>query len=325
MQDDKDWPSNQTDDSHADTPGDPPTDTPAPLHSAIQSIDFDLACVRCGYNLRGASATGSCPECGEPVETTLRPDLLHMADVDWLGKLRKGSQWLVIAIIMSLAMIPVRMVIGFALAFSNPNALNSGTLPLGATVGLSVLGLFITYVYAVGVWNLSEPEPDKIEKPTAVLLMRCLIIPAMVVGLFPELLNYSGQTSLLYAAAAIDFIGGIAMFVGFLAGLWYLRTLAERIPEPSLAKQTQTVYWGYMISMSITIFIGFAVQVFALSVSNPSSPVAVGVGGAFGLAMCPVVLGLLVFVIWGIVLVFRYRTRFSQAHEIALSEQNATA
>lgn len=33
----------------------------------------DLACIRCGYNLRGLKATGVCAECGNPVSDSATP------------------------------------------------------------------------------------------------------------------------------------------------------------------------------------------------------------------------------------------------------------
>jgi hypothetical protein len=50
-------------------------------------MDYDLSCVRCGYNLRGLFASGRCPECGAPIVTSLLamlnalpPDLRDEAD-----------------------------------------------------------------------------------------------------------------------------------------------------------------------------------------------------------------------------------------------------
>ena len=41
-----------------------------------RSLLGDLPCVRCGYSLRGLSITGTCPECGTPIQTTI----LHSVD-----------------------------------------------------------------------------------------------------------------------------------------------------------------------------------------------------------------------------------------------------
>jgi hypothetical protein len=37
------------------------------------TIDDDVQCVHCGYNLRTMPVDGDCPECGAPVEETLHP------------------------------------------------------------------------------------------------------------------------------------------------------------------------------------------------------------------------------------------------------------
>lgn len=37
----------------------------------VAELSGDLRCVRCGYNLRGLSIMGSCPECGTPIRATL--------------------------------------------------------------------------------------------------------------------------------------------------------------------------------------------------------------------------------------------------------------
>lgn len=295
---------------------------PEQAYQTVEQIDFDLNCVRCGYNLRGTTAAGRCPECGEPVETTLRPDLLHTADPAWLGKLRKGSNWLIVAIIVSLAMIPVGMVIGVASA-SSPNP--SGTLPTGTLLVLGGLGLIFSAIYAVAIWLMTEPEPDVNQPIVSRSLARWLIVPSMVIGIFPEFLNATGQTLLTYVATGIDIVSAILMTIGFLASLKYLRLLADRIPEPSLAKQTMTVFWGSLVTMlSMIALTAVIMLVFLVATtnSNAAGP-TVGIAGILGLLMCPVGLGMLVFGIWWIVLMFHYRTRFTQAHQIAMQPTDA--
>ncbi|MFI5381761.1 MAG: hypothetical protein ACHRHE_20890 [Tepidisphaerales bacterium] len=41
------------------------------------TIDYDLPCVHCEYNLRTLSYDGACPECGQPVASTLRRRILQ--------------------------------------------------------------------------------------------------------------------------------------------------------------------------------------------------------------------------------------------------------
>ena len=291
-----------------------------------QQIDFDLNCVRCGYNLRSAFAAGNCPECGEPVETTLRPDLLHMANSTWLGKLRKGMNWLVTGILMNLGMIPIAIVLGIA---STASAMpgNNAPLPLGAMIFLGLLGITISVIYIVAVWFMTEPEHDIIQNRTSRSVTRWALIPALAMSIVSVFFSFSTQPEAVAISGCIDLISSIALAIGFFTSLWYLQLLANRIPEPSLAKQTMIVFWGNIawIGAMFLLVIGF--MIFAVSMSNSTSPnnTALGVAGAMGLLFCPLLIAMLVFGIWWIVLMFRYRTRFAQAHDIAIGRSKTIA
>lgn len=296
-------------------PWNAPLSQPEPTHEPADqhALDFDLACVTCGYNLRGARPTGACPECGTPVETTLRPDLLHQADIGWLADLKKGSHWLVIAIVLSLLMIPVGMIIGIV---STAGSIGQGrAMPISALVPLTILGLGAFITYCVGVWFLTKPEPHRATDHTSRKIARWLILTGTIIGLPTEFINAIGTPSALLVGATFDAISSIIMLIGSLAGMLYLRTLANRIPEPSLAKQTTAVYWGNLVTMSIFILFGIGAAIYANTQGNSSA--TTGFEAGIGLLMCPMAIALLVFFIWSIVLMFRYRNRFAQAHHIA--------
>lgn len=54
-------------------------------------IDRDLACLRCGYNLRTLRGDARCPECGLGVLATLRRNVtLSETDLRWLDTLKRG-------------------------------------------------------------------------------------------------------------------------------------------------------------------------------------------------------------------------------------------
>ena len=69
-------------------------DSAEPEVRSPEVIGEDLPCVRCGYNLRGLDVTGTCPECGGPVEASRSGDLLRFADVGWLTRIFRGSRWI---------------------------------------------------------------------------------------------------------------------------------------------------------------------------------------------------------------------------------------
>jgi predicted RNA-binding Zn-ribbon protein involved in translation (DUF1610 family) len=52
-----------------------------PDHNTLNS---DLACVICGYRLRGLATNACCPECGTPIERSLRGDELSSASPQWI-------------------------------------------------------------------------------------------------------------------------------------------------------------------------------------------------------------------------------------------------
>jgi len=93
------------------------------------------------------------------------------------------------------------------------------------------------------------------------------------------------------------------------------------------ARRTETLVQqlrsGAWIAILIVVFIGIAI--FALAMASSTSPnAAASAAGVMSLLLCPLLIAMLVFGIWWIVLMFRYRTRFTQAHQIALSQNDAT-
>jgi hypothetical protein len=60
----------------------PPGNAPIPLEP-MPAIEADLACAVCGYNLKGLSPDGACPECGRAIERTTGAGL-SQSDAAWL-------------------------------------------------------------------------------------------------------------------------------------------------------------------------------------------------------------------------------------------------
>lgn len=50
-----------------------------------EQIAEDLSCLNCGYNLRGLSPQGRCPECGDAISFSLSTANNPVADREWIG------------------------------------------------------------------------------------------------------------------------------------------------------------------------------------------------------------------------------------------------
>src|SRR5687767_5429673 len=106
-------------------------------------IASDIPCRRCGYNLRGLSEAGLCPECGTAVGLSIKGDLLRYADPQWLRRVQVGL-WLMFAgVICSIAM---RLTSSW-LFFLLPREI----APL-VYFGLGLIAV-------AGVWLVTSPDP----------------------------------------------------------------------------------------------------------------------------------------------------------------------
>src|SRR5688572_1575750 len=104
-------------------------------------VNSDLPCHKCGYNLRGLALDGRCPECGTPVGTSARGELLRYADPAWVAKLVRGLRlilWGVLAAIVAAA---------------------GGTCVFGETLLAEIVGFAGGLVNVYGAWLLTEPNP----------------------------------------------------------------------------------------------------------------------------------------------------------------------
>lgn len=58
--------------------------------SVLGTVEQDVPCRRCGYNVRGLAGDGHCPECHAPVSISLLGDLWAVIDPQWLNAVAKG-------------------------------------------------------------------------------------------------------------------------------------------------------------------------------------------------------------------------------------------
>lgn len=110
-----------------------------------ENLAHDLPCVRCGYNLRGLSPDGRCPECGADVCASLvDPGIkpLTHSNPAWVRTVRE-------ALLLLLA------------AAASEIAVSAGVVPYRHN-HLDVIAAAVANVLACyGVWKLAAPERDE--------------------------------------------------------------------------------------------------------------------------------------------------------------------
>jgi hypothetical protein len=114
-------------------------------HVAPRTIEHDVPCAGCRYNLRGLNADGPCAECGLPVFRSFAPERLIFASQRWLTIVRCG-----LIVLLLTPPITVLTVIGATLWFE----LMVHRYPSSRMFGLVLPAILIAALWAAvaGVW-----------------------------------------------------------------------------------------------------------------------------------------------------------------------------
>ncbi len=302
-----------------------PTAIPVPF-------DRDVACIYCGYNLRGLSFDGRCPECGAAINVASRGDLLRYADPAWLARLRFGTTLKLWNILATITIGIVGGLVGNWL-FTSGGAFVIEAV-LASMAGL--LGLWATFAVTT-----QEPRISLREDPVT---LRKVIRACAMAGWIGAIVQQTIGTPQKWSAGRFDMIGvfisvtcGTARIVTMVGELVYLRRFALRIPDLRLAKSTRFLIWAIPASALAAGILVFAFMFLSKTVPPPapvSAPIGAPISGVvatttpaggtpipmgatvyaiLGGGACVFGLAYLVFSIWYVVLLFRYRNAFRDA------------
>jgi hypothetical protein len=260
-------------------------------------IEHDLLCRTCGYNLRGLSLRGVCPECQTPVDRALHGDLLRYSDPRWVRSLARGMRRLNAAVALTLILVIAMMLLE----------------PLRERVWLMMsLALGLGALAVAGVWLATQRDPAAVEREPMLSWRRTLriaMIVAVALEAFDDLL-INAMVGLRLARTSMMLLGPLAWIVVIIAALQHAAALARRIPHRDLVSQTRGVMWGLILSY------GGASAIIAL-LFHAQLPEALTV--VFGLS-CTIVVACIMFTLWTLALVSRH----AQALSAAASEAELT-
>jgi uncharacterized protein (DUF486 family) len=217
-------------------------------------IGQDLACVCCGYNLRGLDPAGHCPECGAAISRSLQGDYLQFADPRWLARLHRGAIWIQWAAITPILVILAACVTEGLLVRLEANIFSAHTNYELANAVLQQIPVFAASIIGlIGCWKMTTAEPDRQDSTQSIRTSRTtrLIITSMFFA-------WLGSIAILVGVPRVqDLPLIIAIFaswpIGYLALLTHLRELALRMPDPELARDTHIAFVGAIV---LNIFFG---------------------------------------------------------------------
>lgn len=267
---------------------DPTTTPPATTFGDDGRIASDVACVRCGYNLRTLRQDASCPECGTPIEHALHGNLLRYADLEWVGRLAKGMTWMARGsrwLAWCVALLIVTGIVLFA-AFSIWSLWQAFALPVGWS---SLHGLWaflfsaasVTWIIGagtgsvailVGQWWITSADPkiaDQQSNWNAGTMARSGLALTVLLAIAFLTINQWYPTSGLFfrmglRAAAI--LGACAWIAGVFA---CIRRLALRIPDPDLAHDATRTAMQIFATTGLYLLASIASRVAALGPLAP--------------------------------------------------------
>ncbi len=244
------------------------SDTPqlaVPL-AQVATIDTDLPCFFCQYNLRTLALDGICPECGNPVQKCIRQGWLIFADPRWLAKLRRG-----VTIMLWLILVAV---LGYAAFFSHLMYTAMASSPSGSPPESFVVraltivfGLGLTASWLISVWHLTAPAPIPNEGYRQSSLGRAIRILQLIFGcsavVYLVLVGgvFAGPGfSSGAAATSTDILGLVASMI--FAGAWsfgliflliHMRRIARRDLKKGLGRLMTFLIWGGLAAVSLSV------------------------------------------------------------------------
>ena len=223
----------------------PPTSPPSPP----VAIDEDILCLSCGYNLRGLSSAGKCPECGTIINASLRGDLLKNSDPAWVRRISRGASLAYLGIMV--------IIVGFILTVISTIGLSLLPGSQAVQAGIMAVWVFVWLVGGfgsalVGAWLMTGANPREsaasqgvwVRIGSRVGLLAFLALYASTWGKYPWWL-WQG----LYWTTWLVLVAWLMVFVSLMAGL------ARQLPSAEVLKTCQTARRRLWIAAGLAVLL----------------------------------------------------------------------
>lgn len=217
------------------------------------TIEADMPCMRCGYNLRSLQSDAICPECATPVQHTIRYRWLPFADPVWLKRLRRGATsvlWLILALVAGCTILVTLA------PWLTPGGRAPSAFP--TTCFGFLLVLLGVFGWLICVWDLTAPEPTEADDSSSDRLCRWArgltasgIVGSAAFTFFNLIATAAAAGGMAESSVVIVISLAIACWiahgVGFLLLLIHIRRMARRDIGRGLAKLMTVLIWGGLV------------------------------------------------------------------------------
>ncbi|MHC5023866.1 MAG: hypothetical protein ACYTGG_08130 [Planctomycetota bacterium] len=304
-----------------------PIDEPAP--------DTTLACVDCGYDLRGLPEDGHCPECGTPIARSVGGDRLEYANPAWLARLIAGQALVVWGTGLPATILIVWIIIGTGLGIiagiSQVTGIGTGsTLTVLERVvhwcvtGGVVLGLILALLGALLLTG-QDPRQQLREKRWSTRAMMRWGLGGTIVAILARETTRSALTGQPQVLASIGLLvaAGLLSTVAAVSLLRHLARLAGRVPDQALQEKTvktaNVIRWALPIAVVLPQF--RAVPLAARGTGGASETVIDIVDTVAGCGGSIATIALFVYLFILSSLMTRYRAVFRRCEDAAAARE----
>lgn len=203
--------------------------TDMPDEPRTETLSRDAPCIHCGYNLRGLSEHGLCPECGHAIAESLHGDLLCYSSPKWLRSVRFG--------------VFLAFLVSFLTVFLRLGSDWIGELHRTMPGVLLVLRLSIQITALASAILMTVGEPRNASKLTPGISIRTVVrYLAFATFLVFVIIQFLSQEQGFPWKAIWPFT--IFLYIAtFVVELLLLRTFAKRVPDARLCLITTLVLW----------------------------------------------------------------------------------
>lgn len=241
-------------------------------------------CIICDYDLQALDPAGKCPECGTPIERSLKGDQLRYADQNWLRTVHVGMRiimWSVLSMVLASVLFAANIAITVLVKETSFASIYDVIAGILIWFFLAIITIS-PWTLVVGLWLSTTSEPRDLNRdslrPLALRGMSLLIVP--VVALWFVMNSSQFQVSVsawvqmgVAVGSFLVVVGHMTLFNDYLQALDKRCVTVDKKRNMTLQKYRKQGLGCAGIVLALTIY----TIVRGLMQGRPSEPAILGI------------------------------------------------